>query len=205
MERQYSNINVEYPIVPREEFFAVQDVIKEKLDKHYFWIKSDGKTGKVAAFTAMDLRGHDFNDKDLRYVRFDSCDLRGVVFDNSMLSKVDFFDANLTKASLRNCDLVGTSFYKATLVYADLTGSNLFKANLRNADIRYAHIDFTSFPLSCGSLNLKIDIGKACQFLYHLCSMKCDDEEFMAIRESLLPFANRFHRVEEVGFLEAEG
>jgi hypothetical protein len=31
--------------------------------------------------------------------------------------------------------------------------------------------------------------------------MNCDDEEFMAIRENLLPFANKFHRVEEIGEL----
>jgi hypothetical protein len=32
--------------------------------------------------------------------------------------------------------------------------------------------------------------------------MECDDPEFVKAREMLLPFSNKFHRVEECGYLQ---
>ena len=80
---------------------------------------------------------------------------------------------------------------KAILDY-DLSG-----ANLRSADL-----DFSCLPLKCGGLKWKIDKRLACQLAYHLCSMQCDDEEYMKMRDSILGFANQFHRVGECGKLE---
>lgn len=42
----------------------------------------------------------------------------------------------------------------------------------------------------------------ACQLAYRLCSMQCDDAEFVVMRNSILSFANQFHRVGERGVLE---
>mgnify|MGYP007064901415 CR=1 FL=1 len=68
--------------------------------------------------------------------------------------------------------------------------------NLRGADL-----DYSCYPLWCGSLHLKADKRLACQLAYHLCSMQCDDADYIKMRNSILGFANQFPRVDEYGEL----
>lgn len=95
---------------------------------------------------------------------------------------------------------------KAILDYdlrsADLRGADLRGANLSDADLRSADLDYSCYPLWCGSLHLKADKRLACQLAYHLCSMQCDDADYIKMRNSILGFANQFHRVDECGELE---
>lgn len=98
---------------------------------------------------------------------------------------------------------------KAILDY-ELRGANLGYADLRDTDLRYADLrgadlDYSCYPLWCGSLNLKADKRLACQLAYHLCSMQCDDADYIKMRNSILGFANQFRRVDECGKLEEEG
>ena len=80
------------------------------------------------------------------------------------------------------------------------------KADLSGADLRGANVDFSSWPLWCGSLKgVKVDARIARQLAYHLCSVVCDDPEFTSARNQILPFANKFHRVDECGKLEKIG
>lgn len=95
-------------------------------------------------------------------------------------------------------DLLLNGCKKAILEY-DLRG-----ANLSRADLRGANLDFSCLPLWCGGLNLKVDKRLACQLAYHLCSMQCDDAEFVAMRNSILSFANQFHRADACGILTEE-
>ena len=74
--------------------------------------------------------------------------------------------------------------------------------DLRYADLRGTDIDFSCYPLWCGSLGLKADKRLACQLAYHLCSMQCEDTEYIKMRNSILEFANQFHRVNECGTLK---
>ena len=84
--------------------------------------------------------------------------------------------------------------------------ANLSGFNLRYADLRGANVDFSSWPLWCGSLKgVKVDARIARQLAYHLCSVVCDDPEFTSIRDQILPFANKFHKVDECGKLEKVG
>lgn len=71
-----------------------------------------------------------------------------------------------------------------------------------NADLRGANLDYSCYPLWCGSLHLKADKRLACQLAYHLCSMQCDDADYIKMRNSILGFANQFHRVDECGELK---
>jgi len=75
-----------------------------------------------------------------------------------------------------------------------LRDADLRNANLRNADLRGIAIDFSVWPMWCGSLDVKIDKRIAVQLAYHLCAVQCDDDEFIKVREMLTPFANQFHR-----------
>ena len=95
---------------------------------------------------------------------------------------------------------------KAILDYdlrgADLRRADLSGADLRGADLRGADLDYSCYPLWCGSLHLKADKRLACQLAYHLCSMQCDDADYIKMRNSILGFANQFHRADECGELK---
>lgn len=123
--------------------------------------------------------------------------LRGANLEEANLEGADLRGANLEGADLGGADLRG-----ADLEGANLGGANLGGANLEGADLQGVDLDFSCLPLRCGGLRWKIDKRLACQLAYHLCSMICEDEEYITVRKSLLDFANQFHRVEECGRLE---
>jgi hypothetical protein len=106
------------------------------------------------------------------------------------------------KKAVLDYDLSGANLSGADLSGADLSGANLRRANLRRANLSGADLDFSCYPLWCGGLHVKTDKRLACQLAYHLCSMQCDDEEYIKMRNSILGFANQFHRVSECGVLE---
>jgi len=95
---------------------------------------------------------------------------------------------------------------KAILDYdlrgADLSNANLRGANLNDADLSDADLDYSCYPLWYGSLHLKANKRLACQLAYHLCSMQCDDADYVKMRNSILGFANQFHRVDKCGELK---
>ena len=109
----------------------------------------------------------------------------------------DLSDADLRGADLRGADLSDADLRGANLSDADLRGANLSDANLSDADL-----DYSCYPLWCGSLHLKADKRLACQLAYHLCSMQCDDADYIKMRNSILGFANQFHRADECGELK---
>ena len=89
---------------------------------------------------------------------------------------------------------------------ADLRGVNLWRADLREADLRVANLrganlDYSCWPLWCGSLDVKVDARIAAQLAYHFCRLDCDDPDYIAARNAILDFANTFHRVKECGKL----
>ena len=105
------------------------------------------------------------------------------------------------KKALLDYDLSEADLSEANLRGADLSEADLRGANLRGADLRGADLDFSCFPLWCGGLHIKTDVRLAAQVAYHLCTMQCDDTEYIAMRNSILEFANKFHLVNECGIL----
>ena len=106
------------------------------------------------------------------------------------------------KKAILDYDLRGADLRGANLSDADLRGADLRGADLRGADLSDANLDYSCYPLWCGSLHLKADKRLACQLAYHLCSMQCDDADYIKMRNSILGFANQFHRVDECGELK---
>ena len=145
------------------------------------------KDGCKKAILDYDLRGADLRGADLRGANLRRADLSG-----ADLRGADLSGANLRRADLRGADLRG----------ADLRRADLSDANLRGADLRGADLDYSCYPLWCGSLHLKADKRLACQLAYHLCSMQCDDADYIKMRNSILGFANQFHRADECGELK---
>lgn len=98
------------------------------------------------------------------------------------------------QADLQNDDLQDADFRGADLRYA-----NLYGANLWNADFRGADIDYSCWPLWCGSLNVKVDRRIFCQLAYHLCRVIVDDDDCKEAQLMLGRLANEFHRADECG------
>ena len=107
--------------------------------------------------------------------------------------------ANLRWADLRGADLRGADLCGADLCGANLREVDLRGANLRWADLCRADLDFSCWPLWCGSLDVTVDKRIAAQLAYHFCRVRCDDPEVQAAQKALAPLANQFHRVEECG------
>ena len=101
--------------------------------------------------------------------------------------------ANLCGADLREADLIG----------ATLSGADLREADLIGADLIGADLDYSCWPLWCGSLNVVVDARIARQLAYHFCRLDCDDPEYLEARKAIAEFANGFHRVDECGRIEA--
>jgi hypothetical protein len=81
---------------------------------------------------------------------------------------------------------------------ADLRDADLRWADLRWADLGDANIDFSCWPLWCGSKNVKVDKKIAAQIAAHFCVLDCDDPDYIAARNAILEFARTSHRAEEL-------
>lgn len=139
------------------------------------WINGDGG-GECANLSYADLRGTNLIGVDLR-------------------------GANLRDADLRDADLRGADLRDANLRNADLRG-----ADLRGADLRGADLDFSCLPLWCGSLSAHFDDKQIIQIVYHAVKAglqsKNTSEEVKSELKKMIPFANKFHRVNECGRIE---
>jgi len=83
---------------------------------------------------------------------------------------------------------------RAKLHHANLKGADLSHANIEGADL-----DYSCLPLWCGSRGMIVDKRIACQIAAHFCALVCDDEEYQAVRQAILPFAKQSHRARELG------
>ena len=118
-----------------------------------------------------DLQGADLRYANLRYADLRSANLRG-----AYLRCADLRCANLRDADLRDADLRG--------------------ANLRGADLLDADLDYSCFPLWCGSKGMKIDRRLFLQLLAHVCAVDVDDEECKQVQAQLTPLAIQSHVAE---------
>ena len=163
-----------------------QEELQKILEAHKKWINSEDD-GVRADLRGANLRGADLSGANLSGAYLRRADLRG-----ANLSDADLSDANLSDANLSGAYLRG----------ANLRGAYLSGAYLRSADLRGANLDFSCWPLWCGSLAVKVCKRIAVQLAYHFCRLDCDDPDYIAARNAILDFANQFHRVNECGKLE---
>ena len=79
-------------------------------------------------------------------------------------------------------------------IIPDLSGADLRWANLRGTNL-----DFSCFPLWCGSFDIQTDNRLLFQLAYHICRLSVNTPEFAEIKKFLTPYANKFHRAEKCG------
>ena len=147
----------------------------------------------ISKNSGANLYGADLFEADLSGADLSRADLRNADLYGANLSGANLRNANLSRANLSGADLFG-----ADLFGADLSGADLSRADLRNADLSGANLDFSCWPLWCGSLNVKVDERIKAQLLYHVVSVIGVDK----FTDEQLEFANTFHRVGEVPKLQ---
>jgi len=113
--------------------------------------------------------------------------------------RADLRNANLRGANLRGANLRDADLRNANLRDADLRDADLRNANLRGANLRGANLDFSCWPLWCGSKNVKVDAGVAAQLAAHFCVLDCDDPAYVAARDAIIEFARTSRRAQELG------
>ena len=148
------------------------------LHRHQLWLENK-EGGEQANLRWANLRWADLRRANLREANLREADL----------CRVDLRGANLREVDLRGANLCGANLQGADLCRVDLRGANLCGANL----------DFSCWPLWCGSLEVTVDKRIATQLAYHFFRVHCDDPEVQAAQKALAPLANQFHRVEECG------
>ena len=151
--------------------------LKGILDNHKKWC--DGECGGQRA----DLQEANLQEANLR-----SADLIG-----ANLRSADLRGANLRSADLRSADLIGAGLRGADLRGADLRIADLSGADLRSADLRGANLDFSVWPLWCGSKQVKVDRIIASQLAAHFCALDCADKDYIKARDAILEFAQSSH------------
>ena len=168
-----------------------QKKLDEILRLHKMWLNGE-EEGERAV-----LRGADLRDANLQGAALQGADLQGADLRYANLRDANLRDANLRGAALRYADL-----RDANLQGAALQGAALQGAALQGAVLRGANLDYSCWPLWCGSLDVKVDRRIAAQLAYHFCRLDCDDPDYIEARNAIVNFANEFHRVEECGWLE---
>ena len=151
-----------------------KDELKSILEQHWLWVGGNG--GKRANLQYANLRDANLQDADLG-------------------------GANLQGADLRRADLQYANLRDADLQDADLGGANLQDADLGGANLQGADLDYSCFPLWCGSKGMIVDRRIAAQIAAHFCALVCDDADYQAARIAILEFASTSHRAADLGLL----
>jgi hypothetical protein len=113
------------------------------------------------------------------------------------LSRANLSRANLTHANLADADLSRANLSRADLAHADLPDANLDRANLTHANLTDADIDYSSWPLWCGTRNVEVDWEGFKQFVGHINWLKCSDPRAKLIQEFLMPYAREWKHWKE--------
>ena len=154
-----------------------QSDLNEILTKHKRWLSYE-EGGEPA-----DLQGADLRWADLRGADLQGANLRGAYLRGADLQGADLQGADLRYANLRSADLRS----------ADLQVANLQGANLQGANLLDANLDYSCFPLWCGSKGIKLDRRLFLQLLAHICAVEVDDEECKNTQEYLMTIAKQSH------------
>ena len=172
-----------------------QEELQTILEKHKKWL-NDVPGGECANLIGTNLEGTNLG----------GANLGGANLEGANLKRANLKRANLICANLEGANLASANLEGANLEGANLEGANLKRANLICANLEGANLDYSCWPLWCGSLrNVRIDKRIFAQLAYHICRVIVEDDECKAAQRALYPIANQFHRADECGRLPLEG
>jgi len=169
-------------------------------------IQIKSKNGKilkkvnVETLQGANLEGADLRRANLEGADLQKTDLRWANLREANLYGADLEGANLYRANLQGANLEGADLRRANLEGANLQRANLYRANLYGADLEganlyRANVDFSCWPLSCGSFNITVDEKILYQLLFHIYNLKCDSPIFKLIKIAIKPFVEKSHLI----------
>lgn len=187
--------------------------LKDVLTKHRLWIAGRGGEQanlrvanlREAYLSGADLRRADLTGANLGLANLRGADLRGAKLTGAAMSRADLIgadlsEADLTGAVLRWADLSGAVLHDANLIGADMRGAGLHGAYLSGAVLTWVNLDFASWPLSCGSIGVKLDERQQAQLLYH--ALAVSPVALALATPEMMAFANGSHVVQKHGYPE---
>jgi len=158
------------------------------LKEHKLWLENKG--GKRANLREANLREADLRETDLREANLREADLR----------EANLREANLERANLERANLERTNLREANLRGTNLRGADLRGTNLRGADLRGADLDFSCWPLWCGSFDTVVNDRIVSQLLYHikmLNTKKCSTEVHKQLQSIIKNNSNLFNKFKQ--------
>lgn len=118
---------------------------------------------------------------------------------NTDMSNTNLSNTNLFYADMSNTNLSYANLSNSDLSYANLSNSDLSHADLRNANLSGANLDYSCWPLWCGSLNAKADEALCSQLAYHLARLMQNSGVSLDI--SISELANKARQIKDHGLL----
>ena len=193
------------------------EVTVEKMLKDSAYLvehEDEEKDSTVGNYSCMYLPGFDFTrnfTKQLYYygLDFSNCHLEDAVLDGMSFRNCNFSFAMMKGASMvqtdfTRCNLSNVQLRDAKMMFASFDHCNLKRAKLNYADIRQVNfyrselidinIDFSSWPMWCGTKNSIVGEKLAQQIAAHFCALICDDPETKRMQALLLDYARNSHR-----------
>ena len=161
--------------------------LNEILRKHKLWL-DDADGGERADMQDADMQGTDMQDADMQ-----DADMQGAKMQGANMQY-----ANMQVANMRGANMRG----------ANMRGAKMQGADMQGADMQGADIDYSCWPLWCGSLKAHVDDRIAIQLLYHALSVVqhspyvSENIKRTLLTPDVVEVANRFHRVDECGELD---
>lgn len=153
-------------------------------------------------FCGTTLIGSDFHKSYFKNVNFRDSDITDVIFCDSYFIKSNFTNSHLEHADFTDSFLYGVDFAFAKLYNANFRNAILNKVRFRNtdlsnvnfkgADLRGMVFTNSSWPFCPTSYDVKVDVDFASQFAYHFCRLDCDDPEYIAAKNAIAKFANKY-------------
>lgn len=136
---------------------------------------------------------------DLSNSTIDMMHMRGgklsrLELDNSTVRNTEARDVEMPEISMIDTNMTNVSIISCNIIMADLTGAKFINVTL----------DYSGFPLHCGSFDFTSDIKIPAQLAYHLCRIICDDPIVIKAQSHLNELANKFHRAVECEYIYNE-
>lgn len=183
-------------------------VLNEILCKHKLWL-DDADGGELADLRCANMQDADMRHADMRHANMRYADMQRAYMLHANMRYANLQEANLRYADMRYADLREADMRGADMRYANMRYANIRGANMRGADMRGADIDYSAWPMWCGSLKAHVDDRIAIQLLYHTLSVVqhspyvSEEIKRTLLTPDVVKVANRFHRVDECGELKA--
>jgi uncharacterized protein YjbI with pentapeptide repeats len=137
-----------------------QGVFGEVLRQHTAWLETEGKEGRRANLSGLDLSNIDFSGANLQQANLRGTILRGVNLSTALLVEADLAEADMSRVTANGCNWMRINLASANLHGAILDGINLSFANALGAD--FSEVSMKNASLQ--SINLREASLRAADF-----------------------------------------